>query len=123
MRKADWKKKIIKVAKEKGVFLGVNDSLYSVLADAFAQYDAANKLYEEQGCAPVISQLNKAGEEYMTRNPLITTMEALRKQIFTCSIQLGILEDYRHENGKGKKQTEESRLLDIQKYMKGGKVG
>jgi|GEM_PF-3184109 len=88
-----WMIQIISQAKDFGVYQTENLRLYRLLSDVREQYDACKKIYEKDGSIPVLTQINKSGEEYKVKNPLVTTMIDLRKQDFDICQKLGFLPD------------------------------
>lgn len=72
MDKKKWKSKIKSLCKKADTYKPYFDPVVDALADILEQRDRAFEQYQEEGGIPVITHVNKAGAENMTKNPMLT---------------------------------------------------
>ena len=90
MKKGAWKNKIVKQCKEVGTYRDSFLPMIETLAAILAQRDENRKEFEESGGRSVVTYINKAGAENMTKNPLLALWDDLNKSALAYWRDLGL---------------------------------
>lgn len=90
MKKGAWKNKIVKQCKEVGTYRDSFLPMIETLAEILAQRDETRKEFEESGGRSVVTYINKAGAENMTKNPLLILWDDLNKSALAYWRDLGL---------------------------------
>ena len=90
MKKAAWKTKIVKAAKEAGTYQPFFDLIIETLADILAKRDDAERIYLEKGGEPIVEHTNKAGATNLEQNPALLLINNLNRDALQYWRDLGL---------------------------------
>jgi P27 family predicted phage terminase small subunit len=60
------------------------------LAELYERKQAAAEMFLKSGAHVIITQTNKSGAEYMTRNPFLTEIDSVQKMMLELEKELGL---------------------------------
>lgn len=90
MSALQWRRAIEADCKGLGVYKPEFDGTIKLLAEVMVQRQAVWAEYEADGCRPVITGINKGGNEYMQKNPLLSMWDDLTKTALSYRRELGL---------------------------------
>lgn len=90
MTELQWRKAITKDLTGLGIWKPEFESTVKMLAEVMVQRQNVWKEYEADGCRPVITGINKGGNEYMQKNPLLSMWDDLTKTALSYRRELGL---------------------------------
>lgn len=90
MTELQWRKAITKDLTGLGIWKPEFESTVRMLAEVMVQRQAVWAEYEADGCRPVITGVNKGGNEYMQKNPLLSMWDDLTKTALSYRRELGL---------------------------------
>lgn len=90
MSALQWRRVIEADCKGLGVYKPEFDGTIKLLAEVMVQRQAVWAEYEADGCRPVITGINKGGNKYMQKNPLLSMWDDLTKTALSYRRELGL---------------------------------
>lgn len=90
MKKAGYKKKIIKMCQEAGTYAPYFDMTIDKLAYILEVMDDATRQYKASGGHPVIAHVNRAKEKNLIKNPALVVINELSATALSYWRDLGL---------------------------------
>ena len=90
MKRAGYKKKIIRLCKDAGTYADYFEMTYDNLAYLLEVYDKAKNQFKASGEKPVIAYTNTAGKTNLVENPALTAINKLSATMLTYYEKLGL---------------------------------
>lgn len=90
MKKADWKREIVKKCKTVGTFRDEFLPAINTLCDILEERDRVRKQYIAEGAQPVIVKTSDRGAQNTGKNPLLTMWEDLNRDALAYWRELGL---------------------------------
>lgn len=117
MKKASWKKKIIKACKDAGTYQDFFDSVIDTLAQIMENRDNAQEKFEQLGGQTVVTHTNKAGAKNIVKNPALVVLMECDAQALTYWKELGLTSKAYREIHKSAPKQKVSALEEALKQM------
>lgn len=109
MKKADWKREIVKKCESVGTYKKEFLPVINTLADILEERDRVRTQYRQEGSQPVVEFVSDRGAVNKRKNPLLLTWEDLNKDALAYWKELGLtpagLRKLNAETVKGQKAT------------------
>lgn len=116
MKKADWRREIIKKCTSVGTFRSDFLPVINTLADILEERDRVRRQYIDEGSQPVIIKVSDRGAQNTAKNPLLQMWEDLNRDALAYWRELGLtpagLKALDKEAMKPKQKSALSGLLD-----------
>lgn len=116
MKKADWRREIIKKCEAVGTFRNEFLPAINTLADILEERDRVRKQYIKEGSQPLIEKTSDRGAVNKVKNPLLSTWQDLNRDALSYWRDLGLtpagLKKLDDEAMKPKKQSSLADLLN-----------
>ena len=90
MKKADWRREIIKKCDSIGTYKSEFLPVINTLADILEERDRVRKQYHAEGAQPLIEKVSDRGAVNKAKNPLLTAWEDLNKDALVYWRDLGL---------------------------------
>mgnify|MGYP003321015565 CR=1 FL=1 len=90
MKKADWRREIIKKCETVGTFRNEFLPAINTLADILEERDRVRKQYIKEGSQPLIEKTSDRGAVNKTKNPLLSTWQDLNRDALSYWRDLGL---------------------------------
>lgn len=90
MKKADWRREIIKKCESIGTFRTEFLPVINSLADILEERDRVRSLYRAEGANPRVEKTSDRGAVNYAKNPLLSTWEDLEKDALAYWRDLGL---------------------------------
>ena len=90
MKKADWKREIVKKCESVGTYKKEFLPVINTLADILEERDRVRTKYREEGAEPVVEFTSDRGAVNRKKNPLLATWEDLNKDALAYWRDLGL---------------------------------
>lgn len=90
MKKADWKREIVKKCESVGTYKKEFLPVINTLADILEERDRVRTKYRQEGSQPVVEFVSDRGAVNKRKNPLLLTWEDLNKDALAYWKELGL---------------------------------
>ena len=90
MKKADWKREIVKKCESVGTYKKEFLPVINTLADILEERDRVRTKYRQEGSKPVVEFVSDRGAVNKRKNPLLLTWEDLNKDALAYWKELGL---------------------------------
>jgi phage terminase small subunit len=90
MKKADWKREIVKKCESVGTYKKEFLPVINTLADILEERDRVRTQYRQEGSQPVVEFVSDRGAVNKRKNPLLLTWEDLNKDALAYWKELGL---------------------------------